>query len=66
MDVNVGTKPVDGYQHQISSEIPGVLCAAFGQQFGTDRGMGVLTNLDSGRPYPKPAMGALKSLAWKS
>ena len=25
-----------------------------------------LTNLDKGNPYPNPAIGALKSLAWKS
>ena len=36
------------------------------RRFRNGRNAEILTNLESGRPYPKPAMGALKSLAWKS
>ena len=35
MDVNIGTKPVDGYQLQVTSEIPCVLRVAFSQPSGT-------------------------------
>jgi len=70
MDVYIRSKPIHGDEPQIAAEISRILNIDPGRSEKVSVGenprtemKGGRTNRESGRPYPKPAIGAWKSLA---